>query len=106
MDLRRINELTDELEKELKLQGMWDGFKTINSFARADYVKGLEDKLNTLNRYQEIVNKLTVERHMIIKRMNKLDDVHKCQCTECNRQRSKIQIVLDIVKETDLTTGT
>lgn len=101
-DITRINQLTDELYKELVNQGLWDSFKTINNFSKAGDVYALERRVEVLQNENRAFRDLGFQRDQAIKRFRKLDVIHNCQCEGCTGQRTKFNTLFDSVSAYDI----
>lgn len=100
-DVRRVNELCDELHAELVKQGLWESFTHANYFARADYTNSLEKKIQELTKANNAFRMLGYYRDQAVKRFKKLDVIHNCQCEECTKQRTKFNTLLDSISVHD-----
>jgi hypothetical protein len=91
MSLGRAADLADELYNELVVNGLWEGLKTINRFAKAQDVVTLEEEVFELKGKIAVLSNLKNRYDWIIRKFEKLDNVHKCLCEDCTKHRAKYQ---------------
>jgi hypothetical protein len=101
-DVTRIAELTDELYKELVKQNHWDNLRTVGHFSKASTVDALEEKEKEYNRVRIAFRDLNYFYYQAVKRFQKLDTIHQCQCDGCSKQRDKFNNLLKSKEEHDI----
>jgi hypothetical protein len=101
MSIGRAADLADELYNELVNQRLWNGIKTINKFAKAEDAQALEEKVYKLEQALVAYEGVREERDTAFRRYEKLNAVHNCMCSECVRQRGKLEAFRSHVEQAD-----
>jgi hypothetical protein len=91
MSLSRAADLADELYNELVANDLWEGMKTVNKIAKAHDVLNLEEEVFELKGKIAVLSDLKNKYDWIIRKLEKLDNVHKCTCEACVKYRTKYQ---------------
>jgi hypothetical protein len=98
-DLTHATNLAHELYDELVKQNLWDGLQVFCQFSKADDIQTLKAKIRDLEKIIRSLNIFSVQHYQAIKRFEKLDSIHRCQCSDCSLQREKFNKMIALIEK-------